>query len=104
MQSDNSSLVQPNSLRRVPGGTASLARLDPGKPMRQCVEVCKYGLLFAARQFALISWAGKLGQREQLCFSDLLHTLLELTAGAGRFYSARGYHGSLLIHASLHHV
>ena len=72
--------------------------------MRQCVEVSKYGLLFAARQFALISWAGKLGQREQLCFSDLLHTLLELTAGAGRFYNARGYHGSLLIHAALHHV
>jgi hypothetical protein len=68
------------------------------------VEVENHGLLFAARQFSVISWAGQVDSREQLYFADLFQPLLKLTVCADRFYAAQGYFGNLTIKTSSHHV
>jgi hypothetical protein len=103
-QFTNASLVPPNSMRRVPEGAASLNHASPPRVQGQYVEVDKYGLMFAAREFAVIAWAGNVDQWEQLYFANLFQTLLRLTICAERFYSAYGYRGNVVMSVSLHHV
>jgi len=103
-QFTHASLVPPNSMRRVLDGAASLTHANPPRVTGQYVEVSKYGLLFAAKQFAVIPWAGNADAREQLYFANLFQTLLRLTICAERFYVANGHLGSVLMNISLHHV
>jgi hypothetical protein len=99
-------LVYPNSMRRIPDGAASLTHNNDMLPHvpSQYLEVGKYGLLFAARQFKVIPWHPPVDQRPQLSFADLFHALLKLSVLAERFYVAHGYQGNLLMNASLHQI
>jgi hypothetical protein len=103
-QFTNASPIPPNSMRRIPDGAASLTHANPPRIQAQYVEVSKYGLLFAATQFAVIPWAGQQDPREQLYFANLFQTLLRLTICAERFYVFHGYRGSVLMSVSLQHV
>jgi hypothetical protein len=94
-------LAAANSLKRVPDGAASLVNAAPRVPA-QYVELNKYGLLYAARHFAQTQAHPDLPF--ELHFLGLFQVLLRLTSTAGRFYSAVGYRGSLLIRTSVHLV
>jgi len=104
-QTPNANLLPFNSLRRIPDGTAS-QRIETQRPIEpaQHVEVVKYGLLFVARQFAIINWSGEDDQRKQLYFAGLFQALLRLVVLAERLYVASRYHGSVQVNISLHHV
>lgn len=98
-------LVNPNSVRRIPDGAASLTyHNDIMNIPNQYLELSKYGLLFAARQFNTVQWNGAADPRPQLWFADLFQTLLKATVSAEQFYIAHGYRGNLLINASLKNV
>jgi len=94
--------IPANSLKRVPDGTASLTYAVAPRTSPQYVELNKYGLFYAARQFTPLT--PERGAPEELYFADLFHILLRLTTSADRFYVARGYRGNLLIRASVHRV
>jgi hypothetical protein len=101
----NRSFVDPNTMKRIPGGAASLTQPAPRRTPGQYVELGNYGLLFAARELSIIPWT--IQQRdnsEQLNFDDLFHALLRSTAVAERFYTAHGYSGSIAMNTSLHNV
>ncbi len=100
------SLVDPNSKKRIPDGTASLTHTGATleHPPANYVEIGRYGLLFVARQFRVIPWTDAADQRPQLYFADLFQPLLRLTILAEQFYAANGYRGGLLVNISLHHV
>lgn len=95
-------IVPANSMKRVPDGAASLTYSNPPRVAAQYVELSKYGLLYGASHFPRIRWVD--GGPEELHFSGLFQILLRLTGTAERFYAARGYHGNLLIRASVHGV
>jgi hypothetical protein len=99
------SLADLNSIRRIPDGAGSLTYPNANLPhvTAQYVEISKYGLLFAARQFRVVQY-GAADPRPQLYFADLFQTLLKLTVFAERFYIVYGYRGNLLMNISLHHV
>ena len=103
-QFTNASIVHPNSMRRMPDGAASVTHPSPPRVAAQYVEVSKYGLLFAAKQFSVIPWLGNADVRDQLYFADLFQMLLRLSICAERFYFANGYHGGVMVGVSLHHV
>ena len=105
------SLVPLNSVRRVPDGAASVTHANPPQVQGQYVELGRYGLAFAAKEFAVTPWqvgtAGTVWEKDeykQLSFEGLLQTLLRLTSCAEQFYSAFGYQGNIVLSISLHHV
>jgi hypothetical protein len=102
----NAQMLPFDSLKRVPGGAASLRRQHPTlqQVRPQYMELGNYGLLFLARPFSVARWAGADNPSEQLAFGDLFHWLIKLTVWAGSFYGAHGYSGSLGMSISLHHV
>jgi Schlafen, AlbA_2 len=98
-------LIPPNSMKRIPDGAASMTRaVTNAQVQAQYVELGKYGLLFAKRQFALTTWAGTQDPSEQLSFADLFQPLLNLTFWANRFYVTNGYTGNLVTSVLLRHV
>jgi hypothetical protein len=99
-------LIPYNSMKRIPDGAASFRLQDPRAPeiRPRYVELGSYGLLFLAGQFSVRRWAADLDDTQHLVFGDLFHSLVRLTGCAGRFYSAFGYSGSLIMNVSLHNV
>jgi len=99
-------LVYPNSVRRVPDGTASLIYQDANLPHLppQYLELGKYGLFFTARQFRIIGWNPPADPSPQLYFANLFQTLLRLTVSAEQFFSAQAYRGNLIMNVSVHCV
>lgn len=92
-------LLPHNSLRRVPDGAASVS-LHGDTKTRRYVELNKYGLLYVSRPFGRRPWAHAQDAILQLAFGDLLHTLMQTTACAMRFYSEK-FRGDLLMDVSL---
>jgi hypothetical protein len=88
--------------RRVPDGAASLTYSNPPRIPAQYVELNRYGLLYVARDIALVRQAE--GLEEELHFLGLLQVLQRLVITSERFYAARGYRGNLLVRASVHGV
>jgi schlafen family protein len=96
-------IISRNNLRRVPDGAASITQARSPHISAQYFESNKYGLLLATRQLGVTSW-NQAGSSESLRFSDVLHTLLEVTSCAERFYARRDYGGNVLMRTSLHNV
>jgi hypothetical protein len=105
MQITEQVLVPPNSIRRVPDGAATIMP-DPREPRlpKQYVELNRYGLVFAMRQFEITGWQKPNDEPKHLRFGDLFQSLLRLSRCAKTFYARHGYHGNLLLQISVHHV
>jgi schlafen family protein len=95
-------LLPHNSLRRVPDGSASVS-LHGDTGTRRYVELNKYGLLYVSRPFGKRPWAHAQDAVLQLAFADLLHTLMQTTTCATRFYADK-FRGDMLLDVSLQSV
>jgi|HubBroStandDraft_6_1064221.scaffolds.fasta_scaffold00205_56 hypothetical protein len=92
-------LLPLQSLRRVPDGAASVS-LHGDTRTRRYVELNKYGLLYVSRPFGTRPWVNAEDATRQLAFGDLLHTLMQTTTCAMRFY-AKKFRGDMLVDVSL---
>jgi hypothetical protein len=88
----------------VPDGIASVTPANPPRVVPSYVELNRYGLLFAAKQFELTPWGAANDPVQQLHFGNLLHTLLNVFVCARRFYESRGYRGGVTVRSSLNGI
>lgn len=100
------SLFNLNTVKRIPDGAADWMHHNADNPLSpaQYAEIGNYGLLFAAREFQVIPWAGGADQPRQIWFADLIQTLVKLIVFAERFYANYAYLGGLLLNTWLHNV
>jgi hypothetical protein len=92
-------LLPLNTLRRVPDGAASVS-LHGDTKTRRYMELNKYGLLYVSRPFGTRPWAYETDAVRHLAFGDLLHTLMQTTTCATRFYADK-FRGDMLLEVSL---
>ncbi len=93
--------INRNYLSRVPDGVAGQIPERAGGSAAY-EEINRFGLLFARTQFHKVGWQGD--AQPILLFRDLFFPLCKFLYCAHSFYRATGFHGGLLVQASLRNV